>query len=123
MAISPIFANTTEYIAPVEAKTAPRTIDDLINEYSLKYGVSAPLMRQIVKAESSYNPQAVGDKTYFCKRTRQVAPSYGLVQINVCFHDVTIEQAFTPEFAIEFLARHLSQGKCYLWSTCPQVYR
>ena len=77
-------------------------------------------MHYIIKNESSYNPLAKGDVGYYCKRTQQIAPSFGLVQINSCWHpNVSYEQATDPEFAIDFLARNLADKKCYLWSTCP----
>lgn len=121
MLVSPtVLASTVHYTAP-EAQNAPLTIDELIYEASIEYGVSEAVMHHIVKNESAYSPQAIGDKNYYCKRTGQIAPSYGLVQINTgCWHPhVTIEQAYDPEFAITFLAKNLAQGKCHLWSTCP----
>lgn len=106
-------------------KTIEQTIDQLIEANSVKYDVSADLMHHIVKYESTYNPTAEGDVKYVCTAKKsplynQTAPSYGLVQINTCWHpDVSYAQATDPAFALEFLAKNLSEGKCYLWSTCP----
>jgi soluble lytic murein transglycosylase-like protein len=94
-------------------------IDELISRYASKYGVSEWVMHEIIRKESRYIYNAIGDTNYVCKRTGQISPSYGLAQINRCWHNYSIEQLNTPEFAIEFLARHLAQGNCGLWSTCP----
>jgi soluble lytic murein transglycosylase-like protein len=94
--------------APVEALKAPRSVDSLIVEYSLKYGVSATVMRQVIKCESGFNPKAVGDG----------GNSFGLVQIHLPSHPyVSRAQALDPEFAVLFLADKLSKNQGYLW-TC-----
>ncbi len=96
-------------------------LDELVHQAAVKYGVSEETMRYIIKHESSNNPTRVGDLNYFCKRTGKIGPSYGLVQINSCWHpEVSYSQAMNMEFSINFLAKALSQGKCYEWSTCPQ---
>ena len=47
--------------------------------------------------------------------------SYGLAQIHVPVHPVTIKEATDPEFAIDFLARKVSQGQAYIW-TCYHTH-
>jgi soluble lytic murein transglycosylase-like protein len=111
--------NHIEAKTEVNPQTTREHINALIATYSARYGVSEALMHTIIKAESTYQPEAIGDKGYYCKKTGQITPSYGLAQINLCFHPVTVQQAHTPEFAIEFLAKKLARGECYLWSTCP----
>lgn len=84
-----------------------KTIEQLIDEEALQYNVSAGVMHAVIKCESQYNPNAVGDGGH----------SRGLVQIYDDFHPtVTHTQAFDPEFAITFLAKNLAQGKGNLWS-------
>lgn len=119
--------STTHHVIPhVEAevevivKTEREVINDLISHYAGVYRVSEATMHHIIKAESNYQLEALGDKSYVCKRTGQVSPSYGLVQVNRCWHEYPIEQLQDPEFAISFLAENLSKGQCKLWSTCPQ---
>lgn len=85
--------------------------DTLIGFYSQYYAVSSTTMRTIVKRESAGNQYAIGDH----------GSSYGLTQIHLPAHkDVSIQEAFSPEFSLNFLAYHLSLGQCYLWSTCPE---
>jgi len=81
-------------------------------------------MRYIIKNESSYRPSVEGDSDYICPATGKVSPSYGLAQISSCWHpEVTYAQATNEEFAITFLAMHLAEGRCYLWTTCPREFR
>ena len=85
-----------------------KTIDELIEEKAKLYQVSPIVMHQVIKCESQYNPNAIGDGGH----------SRGLVQIYDDFHPtVTHEQAFDPEFSITFLAKNLAQGNGHLW-TC-----
>lgn len=68
-------------------------------------------MRTVIKCESNFNPNAVGDSGY----------SRGLVQIHSRYWpEITDEMAFDPEFAITFLAEKLSEGKGRLW-TCYRL--
>lgn len=124
---TPAIIETPPVEAPIEAKIAPgRTfttkeeIDALIDEIALREGVSSSVMRHIVTRESQYKTTAMGDTTYFCQRTGKAGPSYGLVQINTCWHPmVSYAEATSPEFALTFLAKELKKGNCHLWSTCP----
>ena len=92
----------------VKPKDDPDTINELIVRYSSILGVSEGVMRTVIKCESGYNPNAVGDGGY----------SYGLVQIHLpSWPSISKEQALSPEFAIKFLAEKLSKDQGYLW-TC-----
>lgn len=100
-------AVTIEYV-PV------KTIPSIIRQQAFKYSVSEKLMTDIIMCESSMNPNAVGDNGH----------SRGLVQIYDSFHpNVTHEQAFNEEFAVEFLAKNLSLGKGKMWSCFSKVKR
>jgi soluble lytic murein transglycosylase-like protein len=90
-----------------------KTINELITEKANKYGVSEEVMHAVIKCESTYNKNAIGDQ----------GNSYGLVQIHLpSWKNITKEQALDPEFAISFLAEKLSEGKGNLW-TCYRKYR
>lgn len=87
---------------PTEAQIA------LINQKALQYGVSTTTLTKVISCESSFVETAMGDGGY----------SRGLVQIHAKYHpDVTYAQATDPEFAIDFLARNLSEGRGSMW-TC-----
>lgn len=80
----------------------------LIEEIAQEKAVSADVMKTVIKCESQYNPNAVGDNGH----------SRGLVQIYDDYHpNISHEQAFDPVFAINFLADNLKAGRGHLW-TC-----
>lgn len=82
-----------------------------IDTVAEEYGVSAEVMKTVVRCESGYKTTALGDGT----------KSRGLVQIHSDFHDVTDEEAYDPKFALRFLAEKLKEGKGDLW-TCYRMY-
>lgn len=88
-------------------------IKESINQYAKQYKVSAEVMDKVVSCESTYNPETVGDG----------GKSYGLVQIHMGYwgDKVSIEMAKNPDFALDFLAKKLSEGKGRLW-TCYRMY-
>lgn len=92
----------------------PQTVNEKITTYAKKYNVSSSLMTEIIKKESNFNPNAIGDKHIKCGHSR------GLVQISKCYHpEISDEKAFDVDFSIEYLAKELSKGHCRQWSTCP----
>ena len=68
----------------------------------------------MIDCESSFNTKA--------KNISSVERSYGLSQINTMVHDVTIEQATDPEYAINFMAENFSKGKYNMWYNCNQKW-
>lgn len=84
----------------------------LITFYSQKYDVNEKLIRKVIRCESRYKTDAVGDG----------GKSYGLVQIHLPSHPyVSKEQAFDPDFALDFLAKNVAEGKGKMW-TCYRRY-
>lgn len=74
-----------------------------------EHGVSREKLHNLVYHESRWNPKALGDH----------GKARGLVQIHSDFFpDVTDEQAYDPEFALNFAARAISQGWEYKWTVC-----
>lgn len=81
------------------------------------------VMESIVACESGYK---VGIQSYHVY-TETNAPkgykagdreqSYGLAQIHVPVHPVTVEEANNPVFAINWLAEKVASGKAHIW-TC-----
>lgn len=91
-----------------------KTIEQLIDEKALQYGVSAEQLYFTLNCESSMNPKALNPHGEF---------SVGLSQINLEAHtSVTREQAEQPEFAIDFMAKNLAQGKWKMWYNCSNQY-
>lgn len=99
--IEPLTVTTIEVKEPI-------SISEKIDKYANQYGVNSQLMRDVVFCESGFNPNAIGDNGH----------SRGLVQIYDDYHPtISHEQAFDPDFALNFLAREMSQGNGHLW-TC-----
>lgn len=87
-----------------------------------KYNVSESTMDIIVQGESQYNDMTKdGDMNIICERTGLPVRARGLVQITECyFPQITDEEARSVPFALEFLAKNMSQGLgVMLWSTHP----
>lgn len=80
------------------------SIDDLITKYANKYGVNRNILAQTIQCESQMNPFAVS-KT----------EDYGVVQIHLKSWGITKEQAFDPEFSIDFMAHQFSIDGAHYW--------
>ena len=78
--------------------------------YADKYGVDPSHIDTLIQCESGYNLKAVN------KNSREV--SRGISQINTLVHPVSKAEAENADFSIEFMAKHLSQGKYGMWRNC-----
>lgn len=84
------------------------TIEQKVVKYANQYNVSSQLMRDVVMCESGMNPNALGDQGH----------SRGLSQIHDYYNPtISHEQAYDPDFALEFLAKGISSGQGGRW-TC-----
>lgn len=98
-------------VVPKLPKVERNEITRIIERKAFSYGLNPILMAEIIQCESSFNPNA--------KNITSREFSVGLSQINLLVHDVTIEQASDPEFAVDFLAKNLKAGKGdNMWVTC-----
>lgn len=94
-----------------------RTLSDyspkeLVTHFATTYNVSEKLMTSIIKCESNFDTDVVGDHGH----------SHGLVQIYLPAHpDISIQQANDPVFAVEYLADQLSKGNGRQWSCFRKV--
>ena len=89
----------------------PKTTQQLITFYALKYNVNKNIMRKVISCESNYKVDAIGDS----------GKSFGLVQIHLPSHPhITKEQAFDPDFALNFLAKNIAKNKGKMW-TCYRI--
>jgi hypothetical protein len=118
----PLTSNTTEYIKetyiePVvaEASQAPEsapeaTILALVEQISAKWGVSSTTLFNLVESESKLDPLADNGK------------DRGLCQINrISWPEITDEQAFDPEWCLNWTSEKLSKGQDYFWTVCSCV--
>ena len=107
-----------------QGKLTPR---ELVRIKGEEYGVSVPLMEQIITCESNWNTTLQSRHRYTKDRPREGVKkgerelSFGLVQIHLPAHpNITKEQATDPEFAIDFLAKNIAKGKASMW-TCYKL--
>jgi soluble lytic murein transglycosylase-like protein len=99
-----------EIVAPAVSRG---DIQHLVRRYAFVYDVPEEELFYVLNCESSMNPKAVGDSGH----------SRGLSQIHDVYHpEVSQEQAFSPDYAIRFLAKAISEGKGGQW-TCWRKYK
>lgn len=113
-------ARTVE-VEKVEPKANKEIVEDLVDKYSAKYGVSKTAMLRTLKNENntfefcrqSDMKYKAGNRWGFPAGTRE--KSYGVAQIHLPDNKVTKEQACDPEFSVEFMAKHFAMGKQRMW--------
>lgn len=87
----------------------------LADQVAYQTGTSMPLLKAVVRCESSYDPKA----THITKWEQ----SYGLGQINRLAHPgISIQQAEDPTFALNYVAKGL-QSNPQAWSCFSKVNR
>jgi soluble lytic murein transglycosylase-like protein len=90
----------------------PKTIEELLVDASIKYGINHKRFLATAKCESSLNPDAVGDR----------GNSFGLFQIHLPSHpDVTSKLATDPEWAIEWSAQKFKKNPA-IWTCYRKLY-
>jgi len=122
--LSDTIVYTAEAQAPEEPKEiligvtinwTPDRINEEIEKKAEEYAVDANTMRKVIQCES-HGSTTIQSRYKRPDGTRE--QSFGLAQIHLPDHPhVSLEEAIDPSFAIDFLAKHLAQGKGRLW-TC-----
>ncbi len=109
-------AATIEYTLPIKAEAyqesslTVESIEDKINRIAGEYGIATTSLYNLAKCESKLKPMA--DNGF----------DRGLVQINrEAWPEITDEQAFDPDFALNFAAKKIADGEGYIW-TCGNCY-
>lgn len=114
---------------PDDEEPAPtkRELQALSDYYADKYGVERALLRSVIACESNWVPDVQSNHHYqFNDALRGIQwgereRSFGLAQISAPHHpNVSYEQAIDPDFALDFAARHISEGRGYWW-TCYRM--
>lgn len=104
-------------------------IKQMVSCYAKKNGVPDKLAHYVVEKESHYNPDETGDMEITCKtgiNKGQPVRARGLVQITDCYYpEVTDEQAFDPNFNLEFGMKLMKDKKTCMsqFTTCRNYYR
>lgn len=100
----------------------------MVRQYAHVYNVSYYTMDRVIQCESQYNPYVQSNHRYKEDRPHegvvagQREQSFGLVQIHLPAHPhITRQQAESPEFAVEFLAKSIADGQLGKWSCARQL--
>lgn len=114
---------------PPAPNCANGDIKEMVSCYAKKYGVPDKLAHYVVKNESHYNPNLLGDKHITCPQgvnKGKPVNARGLVQITECYYpEVTDEQAYDPNFNLEFGMKLMKDKKTCMnqFTTCRNYYR
>lgn len=112
-----------ENIVIAQGPLTKTDIEALIHKYSEQYNVPYNKLYRIVECETAntFDPNIQSYVKYnFTDVRRGIVEgdrerSFGLAQIHLPDHpNVTMEEAKNPEFALDFMASHLSKGK-HIW--------
>lgn len=102
----------------VEINWTRERLEQEVETKAKEYGVSAQLMKDIIKCESNWDTDVQSHHTLSYGREK----SFGLVQIHLPSHPtVSYEEAIDPAFAINFLAEHIADGSARMWSCYKMV--
>ena len=95
-----------------------------VNHYAVLHKVSVDEMWSVMKCENTELDPSLQSRLYYdftdAKRgiyKGEPEMSYGLSQISLPHHNVTLEQATDVDFSINFMAEAFSKGK-QSWWTC-----
>lgn len=108
--------STEEYIKDTVSPIASaevlevETIEQKIVRYADLYGIASSSLYNLVECESKFNSLADNGE------------DRGIVQINRKHHpEITDEQAFDPDWALNWAAKEISEGRGYQW-VCGNCY-
>lgn len=111
--------NTVDAVVTTATKPTKEEVIEKIKFYSHKYGVSYQWMYAGVKCETAntFDTEIQSTVRYnFSDPKRGIVKgerekSFGLAQIHLPDHpNITLEQAQDADFALDFMAEHLSRG-------------
>lgn len=117
-------STATGTIIELPKQLTPR---EIVQVKAVEYGVPAPLLEKMITCESQWQTTVQSRHIYprdipkvgIKKGTRE--RSFGIAQLNLDWNpNITYEQATDPEFAIDFMAKKVSEGKGHLWSCFPK---
>lgn len=98
----------------------------MIDSYAQKYSVEIEVLTYIIKNESNFRADAVGDMNIVCKRNGEPVRARGILQITECYYPhITDDCAFDVRCSLEnMLPIMADKEKCISqWTTCRNYYR
>ena len=108
--VSPAHAQAP--VSPKRVVESVLTINEMITQSAIKYGVSRQILASVIKCESKFNPLAVSKTA-----------DYGVAQIHLSAHPtITKSQAFNPKWSIDWMAHEFSLGHQSAWTCWRNLY-
>jgi hypothetical protein len=103
---TPVYANTSPVVPPLQ----PATLEQKIEEVSLKYEIASTTLTNLLMEESSLNPDIKdGDMDVTCVTTQKPVRARGLAQITECYHpEVSDAEAYDVDFALNWTAKEIA---------------
>jgi hypothetical protein len=111
-AVQAVPANIVQYTAtPVQAQIVEKeTLPEMAERIAQEYSIDSKTLFNLIESESQWNPEAKnGDDR-------------GLVQINSKYWpEISDEEAYDPEFALNFAAKEIKKNQGIHWTSCNCV--
>lgn len=116
-----------EVLIEVVYNWSEERINKEVEDKAKEYKVSADLMKAIINCESQGSTTIQSNHRYHAGNVpkgykigdREM--SFGLSQIHLPAHHVTKEEAIDPKFAIDFMAKNISEGHANWWSCYKMI--
>lgn len=103
----PIIALEAPYVETIITTDHKETLEEMADRIAIQHNISTSTLRNLVYSESRWDIKADNGK------------DRGLVQINRdAWPEITDEQAFDPEFSLNFAADKISKGEEHKWVVC-----
>lgn len=94
--------------------TSPEIIRDYVVVESLVAGVNPQISQGVVKRESGFNCEAIGDH----------GESEGCWQIHLPAHkSISSSQAKDPIFSTQWSLQEIKENGCKIWTTCAETMK
>lgn len=94
------------------------TVPQLIAHFSTQYNVSYIEVYKTIECETRF--QNIQSQIFTNGHQEE---SYGIAQINIPWNPhITIEQAYTPSFAVDFMAKEFAKGNADRWTCWRTIY-
>lgn len=105
----------------IKPKSNEEIVEELVEKYATKYGVSKERMWRTIRCENSELDFDLQSRIINSKGIRE--QSYGISQIHLPSNpSVSYEEATNPEFAVEFMAKNFAAGRASMWSCYRKIY-
>ena len=117
--------------APQEAQNGPQThettVEEQIHAVALKHGIDPDKYLALIKCENkALDPNQQSNLRYsFSDPKRGIVKgererSFGLLQAHLPDHDITMAQATSAEWSLNWGAENIKAGRAWMWKTCSQ---